>query len=307
MFGAAYALFGSAVGVAAGIAQTAVVERAESAERAMARWTLSSTLGDLAAPLFLFAFQRTLGWRASLVGASVLIAVWAAMSIGAESNAENQLAIVTDGEVDPEDEESLGLRAAFSTGLRNRRLVAWVIGAALSSLMDETLAVFGALYVRDRFGASASWLSPESAVTMVLVAFALGATAGLVVLDRALKRVRPLSLLAGVSVATAVFFVAWLEAWSVYVSAAGLFVVGFFAAAIYPLVKAQAYRAAPGEGALVNAVTQLFGPLDLVIPLALGALADARGVRAALLVMLLQPAGVLLIAIGARWREKASG
>jgi hypothetical protein len=72
--------------------------------------------------------------------------------------------------------------------------------------------------------------------------------------------------------------------------------VGCFAAPLYPIAKAQAYRALPGSSALVVAGAQLLAPLELAVPLALGLAADAVGLPLALSLLLLQPLGMLALA-----------
>ena len=56
-----------------------------------------------------------------------------------------------------------------------------------------------------------------------------------------------------------------------------------FAAPLYPLAKAQAYRALPDQSDMVNAVGSAFIPLDLLTPLFLGFVADQFGLVITLL------------------------
>ena len=85
-----------------------------------------------------------------------------------------------------------------------------------------------------------------------------------------------------------------------WLAAALLFLTGATAAPLYPISKAQAYRALPGDSAAVGAAGALFSPIELVLPFALGWLAEAAGLRVALLALLAQRLGVLVIALAAR-------
>jgi len=59
------------------------------------------------------------------------------------------------------------------------------------------------------------------------------------------------------------------------------------------LLRARAFAARPGRPEVVLAVGSAFGALELAFPLAIGAVADRAGLLPAMLVLLLQPAGVI--------------
>ena len=83
-------------------------------------------------------------------------------------------------------------------------------------------------------------------------------------------------------------------------SGALFFGVGLTTAPLYPLAKAQAYRSLPDQAGMVNAVGHVFQPLDIVVPLILGVIADRFGLVPALLLLAAQPAGLLWIALRSR-------
>jgi hypothetical protein len=83
---------------------------------------------------------------------------------------------------------------------------------------------------------------------------------------------------------------AWLEF-------AALFVLGCFAACHYPLVKGTAYALAPGQPGLVNAIAQLYVAVEVVLPLAAGAIAERYGLAAGLASLAFEPAMVLAVAV----------
>ena len=88
---------------------------------------------------------------------------------------------------------------------------------------------------------------------------------------------------------------------SALVVGTALIVLGAAAALHYPLSKARAYAAAPESPGLVNAMAQVFVIIDIAAPLAVGALADARGLSVALASLILQPLVVGILA----WADSA--
>lgn len=128
----------------------------------------------------------------------------------------------------------------------------------------------------------------------------LGSLAGLAILHRLLLRLAPGLLLLGSCVGAALALGAWLAAGSEALAALALGVLGACAAMHYPLAQAAAYRPLPGNSPSVAALGQLFGPLDLAIPVVLGLLADRYGLALALFGLVVQPLG-LLAALG--WKR----
>ena len=80
-------------------------------------------------------------------------------------------------------------------------------------------------------------------------------------------------------------------------AASALFVIGVAAAPHYPLAQAAAYELVPGRPGLVNALAQLFVVVDLVVPLAVGAVAERFGLGAAILTLALQPVVIVAAAL----------
>jgi hypothetical protein len=68
----------------------------------------------------------------------------------------------------------------------------------------------------------------------------------------------------------------------------------------YPLAQAQCYRAAPERPGAVNAIAALLLPLEIVIPVALAAVAHVAGPDVALLALATQPLVILAVTIGSR-------
>jgi predicted MFS family arabinose efflux permease len=254
----------------------------EARERMMTRWALMGLLGDLAGPLLLAGLAAVgLGWRAGYAVVAVLLALWSLASLRP---------FPQPAPAPSEEEDEPGLLAALGTALRDRRLLLWLGASAFCDLLDEVLVVFASLHLRDRLGAGPT----ERA--LVLSAFIAGGTAGVLYAERLLTRHAPLRVLAGFAGACVVSYLAWLAAPNLWLSAAGMLLVGATASPLYPIVTAQAYAALPGRSGTVNAAGHLFTPLAMALPWLLGRLADRAGTMAALLVLVAEPLAIFLIA-----------
>ncbi|MFZ5476748.1 MAG: MFS transporter [Myxococcota bacterium] len=265
-------LWGIGAGLATRLAEVALVARAASTERAMARWTLAGALGDVAAPLALAtAAGASLGWRTAL----------AAVAVVALANA---VAIATGPPLAGDDEDDdVPLRDALRAEARNPRLWAWLLAAAACTLLDEVFVSFGALWLDARGHGLA-----EQA--RVFVAFSAGGAVGTATVERLATRSSPRTLLLACSAACAASFVAWMA-----FPLPAAFVLGASALPLWTLSTSQAYRAgtAPGRVAALGAV---LAPLEIAAPLLLGAVADRWGIGAAMALLLLQPAIVAITA-----------
>ena len=252
-------------------------------ERLMTRWVFLGAAGDLAAPaLFWLLALFALGWREAFVISGIFIVAYAAVLSRQRFEAPPRPA---------EDESAPGTWAALKLAFRDRTLLLWLFGSWLCTLVDEVLVAFGALHMRDNLGAD---LETRSLLLMCLM---LGGVVGLVFLDRLLARFAPLQLLVAAGLGSSVCYVAWLTASSVTGSAVWLFATGLFAGALYPLAKAQAYRALPDRSGMLNAMAHVFTPLDIALPLLLGFVADRFGLVPALSLLLAGPIGLFAIGL----------
>ena len=278
-------------------------------ERLMARWVFMGAAGDMAAPaLFWLLGALALGWREAFLASGVLILLYATM-LSRRSFAEPAPSPApspppnpaTDPAPEPDalaagDAPSAGasdpgMLAALRTAFGDRKLLVWLFAAWLCNLMDEILVAFGALHLRDNLGADSQTRA------LILMAYMAGMLLGLAILERLLARFEPLRLLAVAAVGSGAAYTAWLFARDPITSALWMAVTGLFAGSLYPLAKAQAYRALPGRSGMLNAMAHVFTPLDVLLPLALGLLADHFGLLLALSLLLVQPLGLLVIAI----------
>jgi fucose permease len=94
-----------------------------------------------------------------------------------------------------------------------------------------------------------------------------------------------------------VAYVAWIFAPTVTLSAILAAIVGLTDAGQWPLAKALAYREAPGHSGLVNALGALLAPLEVAAPIVIGVVAHRFGVTAAMIVLAIQPLGLLAIVL----------
>ncbi len=269
-----------ATGSASALAQATLVDaRPDARASVLARWTLSSSIGDFVAPI-LFAALAALGlsWRSAFAIVGALLALWCAL-----------LCIVPIADGKNDDDEEAGLYASLRDALTDRVLVAWLFGTALCDLLDEILLVFASLRLRVELGAGPFWQ------TAVAAAFMVGSTVGLVVLERLLRLRNERYLLVAASVGTLVCYVPWLVAPTPLASVVLAVPVGLCAAPLYPLAAAQAYARRPNASGSVLAASHLFTPLGLALPWLIGALADAAGTTAALATLALQPLGLLVL------------
>ncbi len=281
----ATAVYGPFSGLAVGTAEAMVVDGAgDDAPKRLARWSLFASVGDVLAPgLLALAAWAGVAWRTSFQIAAAALAL---VALGV-LRAPTPPVAHDDAANDDEEEEPIwrSLRAALS----HRVLAAWLLGAALCTLLDELLAVFSALWVSARF-------SPAVAAPM-LIAFSVGMTVGSALLERALSHRRPAPLLAASSALCALAYVAWLLAPSWTWAVALFFVVGVAAAPLHTLAKAEAFAALPDRPGLVNGAAQAFAVVDLAAPVAMGFVAERFGLRAALATLVTQPVAMLTLAL----------
>lgn len=284
--GAALALTGAASGVGVNVAQATLVDATpDDRERAMARWTFAGVLGDFSTPaLFWVLAALSLGWHEAFFATGGLIVAYALLLATREFPPARN-----DG-----DATLPSIREALRGAFANRQLLLWLFAVLLCSLLDEILVTFGGLHLRVNLGADTAERS------LVLMAFVAGAGFGLLAVERALARVPARRILLAAGAAGTLGYAVWLALPVLWMSGLAMFVVGFVTAPLYPIAMAQAYRALPDQSGMVNALSSMFAPFDLALPLALGAVADSFGLYAALLLLAGQPIGILLIAASQR-------
>jgi predicted MFS family arabinose efflux permease len=276
-----------ATGAAASLAQATLVDHSppDGRARTIARWTLMSLVGDLAAPALLAGLAAIgYGWRAGFA------IVAAALALGFLALSASPLPDVH-GDA---DDGAPSLWRVFASTLRDRDLMLWLFGLALCDLLDEILIVFASLHLRDDLGAGPIWQS------VVVGCFIAGGAIGLVALEHVLRRVRELTAMAWAAAACAVVYVVWLAVPTAWAAALLIIPVGATASTLYPLAASQAYAARPGQSGAVLAASHLFTPLGLALPWLLGAAADRWGTHVALALLVIEPIGLAVLALRSR-------
>jgi MFS family permease len=268
-------------------AQNVLVEAAPAeVERAMTRWTIAASLGDLAAPALLAVVALAGGgWRAAFVVVAVLAA-------GAALAVRPLPARVSSPRADAaEDADASAGRASLLEALRRPRLVAWLLATWVCTLLDEIFVAFAVLGLAARHHASTGGRA------LVLAAFLGAGTLSLLVLERWLARLDGRRTLAWLGGLGTIAYLAWWLAPTLAWSAALAALVGATSAGQHPLAKAQAFRAAPDDPALVNALDAALGVVDLALPFGLALAASMWGVRAVLLLLVAQPLVLFVMAL----------
>ena len=259
-------------GVTCGIAQATVVAE-DTPDRGMARWAVSGSIGDVAGPLMFGAIAYAGGgWRATFAAVAVVFLAQAVATAGVPASADTD-----------DDELPEGLVALGRGLLADRPLLKALVAASLCSLLDETLLVFGGLWMAERGD------SP-TVIGAVFAAHAVGAVLGSLAVEPLIAKLGADRLLRVACVCSALAVGAWIAIGS----HGALFAIGLFTAPLYPLAEARAYKVA--SPARVAAGSQLVAALDVVWPLVLGLVADRYGLRVALLVLLVQPVGLFFAA-----------
>jgi fucose permease len=137
------------------------------------------------------------------------------------------------------------------------------------------------------------------AVSLFFIAMIVGRLAG----SRLVQRISAHRLVPGSALVALAGFLLYWRAGSVPIGLAGLFLTGLGIASLYPLILSLAIGAAGAETVQASTrATLASGTAILTLPLVLGRLADAAGLRQAYGVVILLLVSVLLISLltGAR-------
>jgi MFS family permease len=290
------ALAGASSGVACGAAQALlVVSNRAGAERAMVRWSLSSAMGDVLAPL-LTATAITLGH--SYRGAMLVVAAVVALQCLVSAVLLRRQKPPAEDADDAEEPAAVPLRAALTQALHRPGLWTWLFAAASCTFLDELVIALAALRL-ERHGAGAAF------ATAAAVAFSLGSVGGAALTDRLVARISPRRLLVASGLLCAVALGGFLASGTPLTSCLALLVMGLTCAPHHPLAQARAYAELPDRPGTVQAIGQLFVVLDVLAPLAIGWIADRHGLGAAIACLVVQP--VVIVGCAALGRPDFRG
>jgi MFS family permease len=275
-------LAGAASGLACAAAQTELVRRhAGDTDRALTRWVLFGSLGDLANPLVVaLTFRLGGSYRSALAAVALVAAVQAAFALGASPGA---------GPPPSDVDEGPPFALAWRRAASQRWLWLWLFGAGMCTLLDELVLALATLRLRLDLGAS------DAAAAGCGLLLSLGSVLGAGLTERWLRRVSSNTVLTVSALACvwAVTFAAlapspaWLTP--------ALFLLGLCAAPHYALLQARAYAQLPERPGLVNALAQACVVLELCAPAAVGILAERCGLAVAISSLALQPLIVLTL------------
>jgi len=274
------AVAGTASGLACGAAQGVLVAAdPANVDRALVRWALFASIGDVLAPLAT-ACAIALGCSYRAAMAAVAAAVLG-QCIASSRREDSEAASEDSGEaIEP-------LGDAIAGALRRPALWLWLLAAATCTLLDEVVVALATIRVERDLGTSAALAAA------VPVAFALGSVVGTHASDRAVARLGSRRVLLG-SAGLCGLSLALLVACRHPVALCfALGAVGVTCAPHHALAFARAYDEVPQRPGVVQACAQLFVVVDVVAPLALGWVADGFGSRAAIACLVAQP-GVIL-------------
>ena len=316
---------GAASGMACSAAQAELMEHgAREREQAMMRWVLFGAIGDVITPpvaalvigaggnyrdAFALAAIGALAHAAWLwprrgagraggagdaAGTDGRMPTRADGSAPASTRDAGALAESRDG---PEDAPPVSLIEGLRAAVANRQLWLWLLGASLCTFLDEIVIALGALHAERDLGAA-----PAAAIAIV-TSNSLGGVIGAALGARLLRTFRPDRVLLASAAGASIALLGVLLAPNLVSLGLALAVLGAAAAPQYALLRANAYAALPGRPGVVNALGQAFVLIDVLAPLALGALADHSGVRAALACLAIQPFAVLALTLRTRRDE----
>ena len=251
-------------------------------EQNMARWTFAGSIGIVGGSL-LFAGGAYLGigWRPLFLvvaAASLLVTLMVARARIVESESSG-------------GDERLSLRSAMTSTARQMRrgpVLRWMGLLSLSDLMLDVLHGFLALYFVDVVGASAA--QGALAVTVWTGVGLVGDFALIPLLER-VNGVKYLRISAAL---TAIVFAALLLVPGLWPKLVLLGALGFLNAGWYSVLQARLYSEIPGRSGAVVSISVFGGSLSSLWPLALGMLAGAVGLEAAMWALLVSPALLFL-------------
>jgi MFS transporter, FSR family, fosmidomycin resistance protein len=276
---AALVVFNPASGAFVGLSQATLMDLgAEQRERRMAWWTLAGSFGYVGGPVLLAgALWIGIGWRGAILGLALL-----ALPVAA---AARRLPFPA-----PPNGVSLGaaLRAAVRA-LRRREVLRWLALLEAADLLLDVFHAFLALYLVDVAG--------ESAVdaSLAVGVWTGGGLVGDALLIPALRRVRGAVYLRASALVVLGSYPAFLLVDGLTQKLILLAVLGLLNSGWYAIPKAGLYGALPGQSGAAIAVGGLTGLLGALIPLGIGALAEAIGLGAAMWVLLAAPVVLLLL------------
>jgi predicted MFS family arabinose efflux permease len=245
---------------------------------ALARVNAYGAVGDLLGPITLAAaFALGISWRAVFAGGGALMVLYAAWIASQPLPGPH-----------PVPHAATPLASVLSL-LRDRRVLVLALVDGLFGLLDEPFLAFTIAYLERVRGLSAS------AATIVAGVSVAGGIVGYLSVELFTRRFGTRSLLLSASLVVGVAVGGIIAAPVPAMQAGAGFAFGFFGAVFYSVLQAHILGLRPGQAGATSAVVATIGLLGIGYPLLVGAVADARGLTAGLLVYAAVPAAMLAL------------
>jgi FSR family fosmidomycin resistance protein-like MFS transporter len=253
-------------------------------EQNMARWTFAGSVGMAAGPLVVGASAALgSGWRGAFLlsaalSALLVVRVWRSRFPAESSRAED--------EGWPAFWQ--GLRGA-GKALRRASVLRWLALLRFSDLMLDVLFGFLALYFVDVVAVPAA-----DAILAVTLWTVTGLVGDFLVIP-VLERVPAPRYLRATAAAMIVAFTLFLLATPLGIKLALLGLIGLLKSGWYAILEARLFASLPGQAGTALAVSNVAGLVGSLIPLGLGAVAEAAGLKVMMWLLLAGPVLILLL------------
>jgi MFS transporter, FSR family, fosmidomycin resistance protein len=281
----AFAAFSPASGAFVGLSQATLIDlEPERHEMNMARWVVAGSIGVVGGTALLALVARAGGtWRATFgvlaaCSAIVLLVVVRVRAAAAHVSGHETGALSAD------------LRSGFRKAVEalNRGEVRrWLILLECSDFMLDLFASFLALYLVD-----VARTSPVTAAAGVALFTGVG-LGGDALLIPLLERVDGLRYLRASVALTMLAYPVFLLVPSVPVKFVMIGVLAMLNSGWYSIPKARLYAEMPGQSAAVLTLTNTFGLINGLVPMAIGIVAERFGLGPTMWLLLIGPAALI--------------
>ena len=256
-------------------------QHGESQAVALSEANLIASLFAVCAPLLVGWFANSIGWRWSLI---LVALVPLLMFVGLGRNSSSTASAVRES-----SESNRSLPGLY-----------WIYWTAilLAVAVEFCMVFWSADYIERVLGLVKA--DAARSVSLFLAAMIVGRALG----SRLVQRFSTQAVvLVAIAIAAFGFMLFWMGT-NRLLALSGLFLAGLGVASLYPLILSLAISAAEGNTVQAGArATLASGTAILALPLALGRLADAVGIRAAYGVVLILLIGLFLVIQLARTRS----
>jgi FSR family fosmidomycin resistance protein-like MFS transporter len=290
-----FLLFNPASGAFVSVSQVALMDSSPGRrEQNMARWTFAGSAGMTAGPLALAAAAALgLSWRWLFTGSALIAVAGILFARLYPFDRPRRRRASTSVGLAPVLE---GLRGALRA-FKRRPVLRWLALLQASDLMLDVLFGYLALYFVDISGATVA-----QAALAVTVWTVVGLAGDFLVIPL-LERVEGVAYLRASAAAMTLLFPSFLLARSLEVKLVLLGAMGLLNSGWYSILKARFYAVLPGRAGTAMAVSNLAGLLGSLVPIGLGLVAEAAGLRSAMWLLLAGPLALLVGLPRSRWRR----